>query len=195
MSSAPRPEGPAPLPPGAIQTSAEDLALGLIAVERGILRQDQLDAGLREQVAAHQRGEITQLCQILIRQGTMTTDDLVRLVREQSHRAEGLPAIPRYDIQARLGEGATAVVYRAWDRELRRTVALKILRESAGFSEIGRQRFRREAQAAAGLSHPNVITVHDAGETDGRLYLVMEFIEGKPSSFETRLWSSGIGSD
>ena len=180
MSSDPRPEGPVPPSPQAMQTPAEDLQIGQIAVERGILRQDQLDAGLREQAAAQQRGELTQLCQILIRQGTMTTDDLVRLVREQSHRAEGLPAIPRYDVQARLGEGATAVVYRAWDRELRRTVALKILRESAGFSEIGRQRFRREAQAAAGLAHPNVITVHDAGEADGRLFLVMEFVEGKP---------------
>jgi serine/threonine protein kinase len=163
-----------------MQTPAEDLMIGQVAVQRGILRQDQLEAGLREQAAALTRGEASQLCQILIRQGMMTTDDLVRLVREQSQRAEGLPSIPRYDVQARLGEGATAVVYRAWDRELRRPVALKILRESAGFSEIGRQRFRREAQAAAGLTHPNVITVHDAGEAEGRLYLVMEFVDGKP---------------
>jgi serine/threonine-protein kinase len=116
----------------------------------------------------------------------MTTDDLVRLVREQSQRAEGLPPLPRYDVQARLGEGATAVVYRAWDRDLRRPVALKLLRESAGFSEVGRQRFRREAQAAAGLTHPNVITVHDAGEVEGRLYLVMEIVEGKPLSDSLR---------
>src|SRR6185295_1275176 len=47
---------------------------------------------------------------------------------------------------------------------------------------IARQRFRREAQAAAGLAHPNVITVHDAGEADGRLYLVMELVDGKPLS-------------
>jgi tRNA A-37 threonylcarbamoyl transferase component Bud32 len=160
----------------------DDLLLGQIAVQKGILRQEQLDEGLREQAASQSRGETPQLCEILIRQGSMTTDDLVRLVREQSQRAEGLPVLPRYEVQARLGEGATAVVYRAWDRDLRRPVALKILRESAGFSEIGRQRFRREAQAAAGLSHPNVITVHDAGESEGRLYLVMEIVEGKPLS-------------
>jgi tRNA A-37 threonylcarbamoyl transferase component Bud32 len=160
----------------------DDLLLGQIAVQKGIVRADQLEAGLREHAASQTRGETPQLCEILIRQGAMTTDDLVRLVREQSQRAEGLPVLPRYDVQARLGEGATAVVYRAWDRELRRPVALKILRESAGFSEIARQRFRREAQAAAGLSHPNVITVHDAGESEGRLYLVMEIVEGKPLS-------------
>jgi serine/threonine-protein kinase len=177
-----RPEDPAPPAPQGTQTPAEDLIIGQFAVQRGILRPEQLEAGLREQAAAQTRGEATQLCQILIRQGMMTTDDLVRLVREQSHRAEGLPAIPRYDVQAKLGEGATAVVYRAWDRDLRRTVALKILRESAGFSEIGRQRFRREAQAAAGLAHANVITMHDAGEADGRLYLVMELVDGKPLS-------------
>jgi len=166
--------------PQAMQTPAEDLLIGQIAVQRGILRPDQLDAGLREHAASRTRGESTQLCQILIRQGLMTTDDLVRLVREQSQRAEGLPSVARYDVQARLGEGATAVVYRAWDKELRRPVAMKVLRESAGFSEIGRQRFRREAQAAAGLAHPNVITVHDAGEAEGRLYLVMELVDGKP---------------
>ncbi|HVR84642.1 MAG TPA: serine/threonine-protein kinase, partial [Planctomycetota bacterium] len=180
MSGDPLPEGP--IPPGRVQTPAEDLLIGQMAVQRGVLRQDQLEAGLREQAAAQTRGEATPLCQILIRQGMMTTDDLVRLVREESQRAEGLPSIPRYDVQAKLGEGATAVVYRAWDRDLRRTVALKILRESAGFSEIGRQRFRREAQAAAGLAHPNVITMHDAGEADGRLYLVMELVDGKPLS-------------
>ncbi len=180
MPDALRPEDSLPPAPQGTQTPAEDLIIGQIAVQRGILRPEQLEAGLREQSAAQTRGEPTQLCQILIRQGMMTTDDLVRLVREQSQRAEGLPSIPRYDVQAKLGEGATAVVYRAWDRDLRRPVALKILRESAGFSEIGRQRFRREAHAAAGLAHPNVITVHDAGEADGRLYLVMELVDGKP---------------
>jgi tRNA A-37 threonylcarbamoyl transferase component Bud32 len=182
MPADPRPEDSVPAAPQGTQTPAEDLQIGQIAVKRGILRPEQLEAGIREQAEALRRGEVSQLCNILVRQGTLTTDDLVRLVREQSQRAEGLPSIPRYDVQAKLGEGATAVVYRAWDRELRRTVALKILRESAGFSDIGRQRFRREAQAAAGLAHPNVITVHDAGEADGRLYLVMELVDGKPLS-------------
>jgi tetratricopeptide (TPR) repeat protein/tRNA A-37 threonylcarbamoyl transferase component Bud32 len=97
-------------------------------------------------------------------------------------RAEGPPDIPRYEILERLGQGATAIVYRARDRELHRLVALKVLREATGFSEIARQRFRRESQAAASLAHPGVITVYDAGETEGRLYLVMELVNGRSLS-------------
>src|SRR5436190_23324054 len=94
--------------------------------------------------------------------------------RESSSRIAEVPNIPRYEILARLGEGATAVVYRAMDRELQRPVALKVQRQSTALSEVAGQRFRREAQAAAGLSHPNVVMVHDAGEQQGRHYLVME---------------------
>ncbi|HYE98292.1 MAG TPA: protein kinase [Planctomycetota bacterium] len=91
----------------------------------------------------------------------------------------GLMVGGRYEVSARLGEGATALVYRAWDRELKRPVALKVLKDSASFSEIARQRFRREAQAAAALSDPRVVRVHDAGEAEGRLYLVMELVDGR----------------
>jgi predicted Ser/Thr protein kinase len=91
----------------------------------------------------------------------------------------GLPSLSRYELRERLGEGATAVVYRGWDRELRRPVAIKVLKEFAGMSEIVRQRFRREAQAAASVSHPNIVQIHDVGEEQGRLYLVMEFVEGR----------------
>ena len=87
--------------------------------------------------------------------------------------------LPRYELRERLGEGATAVVYAAWDRELQRSVAIKVLRETMGMSEIARERFRREAQAAAGLSHPNLVTVYDAGSVDGQAYLVMEQVQGR----------------
>jgi tetratricopeptide (TPR) repeat protein/tRNA A-37 threonylcarbamoyl transferase component Bud32 len=87
--------------------------------------------------------------------------------------------ISRYELQERIGEGATALVYAARDRELQRDVAIKILREVIGMSEIARERFRREAQAAAGLSHPNLVTVYDAGTVDGQAYLVMERVQGR----------------
>jgi serine/threonine-protein kinase len=101
-------------------------------------------------------------------------------LREHEARrpAETFPTFARYEIRARLGEGVSAVVYRAWDRELRREVALKVLHESAVLNDVGRERFRREAQAAAGLAHPNVVAVYDAGEEAGRLYCVMELIDG-----------------
>jgi serine/threonine-protein kinase len=90
------------------------------------------------------------------------------------------PKLSRFEIVQGIGQGATAVVYRARDRRLNRTVAVKVLREGAGVNEIVRERFRREAQAAAGLAHPNVVTVFDAGEEEGRSYLVMELVEGRP---------------
>jgi serine/threonine-protein kinase len=93
-----------------------------------------------------------------------------------------IPEIPRYEIREALGEGSTAVIYRAWDQELKRPVALKVLRSTHGLSTTGRERFRREAQVTAGLSHPNLVLVYDAGEAQGHPYLVMELVDGRPLS-------------
>jgi eukaryotic-like serine/threonine-protein kinase len=101
-------------------------------------------------------------------------------LREAAAASSDLPKIPRYEILDRLGEGAAAVVFRAQDRELHRTVALKVPRLAVTMSEVARQRFRREASATASLSHPNVVQVYDVGESDGRLYLVMEAVDGRP---------------
>ncbi|HYE99634.1 MAG TPA: protein kinase [Planctomycetota bacterium] len=84
-----------------------------------------------------------------------------------------VPQFARYRIRGTLGEGATSVVYRAWDVELLREVALKVLRPGAA-----PDRFRREARTAAALAHPNIVTIHDAGEENGLLYLVTEVVEG-----------------
>jgi tRNA A-37 threonylcarbamoyl transferase component Bud32 len=107
---------------------------------------------------------------------------LLRTLDEQARSPRGEPELTRYEIRDRIGEGATAVVYRAWDRELRRTVAVKVLKERAAKNEIVRQRFRRESQAAAGLSHPNLVPVYDVGEENGRLFIVMELVEGRTLS-------------
>jgi serine/threonine-protein kinase len=93
-----------------------------------------------------------------------------------------VPEIPRYEIREALGEGSTAVIYRAWDQELKRPVALKVLRSTHGLSTTGRERFRREAEVTAGLSHPNLVLVYDAGEAKGHPYLVMELVDGRPLS-------------
>jgi tRNA A-37 threonylcarbamoyl transferase component Bud32 len=90
------------------------------------------------------------------------------------------PSLSRFEIQDVVGQGATAVVYRARDRQLNRTVAVKVLRDMPGMNEVVRERFRREGQAAAGLAHPNVVTVYDAGEEGGVSYLIMELVEGRP---------------
>jgi tetratricopeptide (TPR) repeat protein/tRNA A-37 threonylcarbamoyl transferase component Bud32 len=98
---------------------------------------------------------------------------------EARRPADAFPTFARYEIRSRLGQGVSAIVYRAWDRELRREVALKVLHEISVLNDVGRERFRREAQSAAGLSHPNVVAVYDAGEEAGRLFCVMEVVEGR----------------
>ncbi|MGI8586975.1 MAG: protein kinase domain-containing protein [Chloroflexia bacterium] len=84
----------------------------------------------------------------------------------------------RYELQGVLGGGGMALVYRALDRVLNRIVAVKILREQYASDPTFQQRFTREAQSAAGLSHPNIVSVYDVG-TDGDLpYIVMELVPG-----------------
>ncbi|MCA9698518.1 MAG: serine/threonine protein kinase, partial [Myxococcales bacterium] len=98
-------------------------------------------------------------------------------------------AVGRYVVLERVGAGGMGVVYAAWDPDLDRKVALKLLH--GGHDPAKRagknQRLLREAQAMARLSHPNVITVHDVGEFDGRVFVAMEFIEGQTLS----TWQQG----
>lgn len=83
----------------------------------------------------------------------------------------------RYVVLHEIGSGGMGVVYAAYDPELDRRVALKVLGEAAG-TDTGRARLLREAQTIARLSHPNVITVHDVGEVEGRLFIAMELVAG-----------------
>ena len=84
----------------------------------------------------------------------------------------------RYRLGSVLGQGGMAVVYRAEDLTLGRTVAVKILRESLGTDPEFLERFRREARAAARLNHPNIIAVYDVGQDGLSNYIVMEYVEG-----------------
>lgn len=85
----------------------------------------------------------------------------------------------RYKLLAPLGAGGMAVVYRAQDLSLGRLVAVKILRENLTGDPEFLARFQQEARAAANLTHPNIVTVHDFGRDGGRYYIVMEYIEGQ----------------
>ena len=82
-----------------------------------------------------------------------------------------------YELQAPLGAGGMGVVYRALDTKLNRPVAIKFLSDELA-DPGARRRFQREAQTASSLNHPHILTVHDAGEFEGRQYLVTEFIDG-----------------
>ncbi len=87
-----------------------------------------------------------------------------------------------YEIHGELGAGGMGVVYRAWDPELRRDVALKVL--SLGAPPDFRQRFLREGRTGARLRHPGIVAVHAAGEADGQAYIVQELIEGESLSLK-----------
>jgi tRNA A-37 threonylcarbamoyl transferase component Bud32/tetratricopeptide (TPR) repeat protein len=87
--------------------------------------------------------------------------------------------IAHYRIEALIGRGGMGEVYRAVDTRLHRPVAIKVMRDSEGEATAAVQRFIREARAASALNHPNIVVVHDIGETDdGRHYIVQEFIDG-----------------
>lgn len=85
----------------------------------------------------------------------------------------------RYELLEKLGEGGVAQVYRAQDTLLDRVVALKILRSQLVGDPTFLERFRREAQAAARLSHPNIIGVYDVGQDGEQYYIVMEYVQGE----------------
>src|ERR671923_398041 len=85
----------------------------------------------------------------------------------------------RYRILRKLGAGGMANVYLAEDEELGRRVAIKILNERYANDDLFIERFRREAKSAAGLSHPNIVSIYDRGEAEGTYYIAMEVIEGR----------------
>jgi len=85
--------------------------------------------------------------------------------------------IGHYRIESKIGEGGMGSVYRALDTNLNRPVAIKVLADDLA-DAAARRRFQREAQMASSLNHPHILTVHDAGEFEGRQYLVTEFVDG-----------------
>src|SRR4029450_11670119 len=91
----------------------------------------------------------------------------------------------RYEIRSQIGSGGMGEVYLAWDSDLDRTVALKILPTAIASDPERMRRFVQEAKAASALNHPNILIVHDVGRSDSIRYMVTEHVQG--DTLRTRL--------
>ncbi len=114
------------------------------------------------------------LARELLRRDWLTAFQVNQIMRGEHEQLK----LDDYQLRERIGEGAMGQVYKAWSVRMRCVVAIKTIRKERVPSALTLERFRREVQAASQLDHPNIAFVRDAGEADGKPYLVMEYIDG-----------------
>ncbi|MBI2933166.1 MAG: protein kinase [Planctomycetes bacterium] len=190
MPEGTRPE-PEALPEGVLEQVRAGIAswraqrLGQLAIAKGLITEAQWKECADD--------DAETICRALSSRGLIPRAELQELLLELWDRDAALIG-RRYEIVAKLGDGSAGEVYEAWDRRLGRKVAVKLMKPAANADAARRERFRREAAAAARLSHPNLVQVFDADEAGARMYIVMELVRGEPFSRTLRRRSVPIES-
>jgi len=169
----PRREGK-PLPPAGKETVTLDDFISSLS-DSGLMTKDEVDAFLTALPAENRPTTAQQLAQAMYRKGRLTRFQAQAVYQG---KAKAL-VLEKYVVLDSLGRGGMGQVYKAQHRRMKRAVALKILPSSATRSPDLVKRFQREVEAAAKLSHPNIVTAYDANEVNKVHFLVMEYVDGK----------------
>ncbi len=147
---------------------------GELAVSERYVTPEQLNDAVRAQRRAS-RKTAKRLGNIMIRKGYLSIEQAKYLLRLQRLK----DPIEGYKLLAKIGKGGMGVVYKAWQKSMKREVALKILSPRFAKSRTFKERFFREARLAGRLNHPNLIAGFDVGESNGHYFFAMELVDGK----------------
>jgi serine/threonine protein kinase len=155
-----------------------DTMFGRMAVEQGLCTDEELRKAIQE-YKERRKTDPLMLQDLMIELGYVTASQAQRLKTSIRESKVAATQIPGYKVLGKLGAGAMAVVYKAKQLSLNRTVAIKVLPRRFTENPEYVQRFYKEGQAAGKLNHPNIVQAIDVGEAGGYHYFVMEYVEGK----------------
>jgi serine/threonine protein kinase len=155
-----------------------DTIFGKMAVEQGLCTEAELHRSL-EEMESRRKVNPTILKDLMVDLGYVTNTQAERLKTTIKLSKVAAHQIPGYKIQGKLGAGAMAVVYKAKQLSLNRTVAIKVLPKRFSENPEYVERFYKEGQAAGKFNHNNIVQAFDVGEAGGYHYFIMEYVEGK----------------